>query len=119
MKGINIIMTPKWTKSLADVLGYQTQEITKISPRTGNEYQTDSIAVLKVFSTGSIEALADDKYRYSVVDPTKNLEYAIKTSNKVDTKFGNVLLFRNVVGGATNSGGWYSADSVEVVQKNA
>ena len=44
--------TPSWNKKLSEVLGYQTQEITKVSPRTGNEYTTDAIAVLNVASTG-------------------------------------------------------------------
>lgn len=112
-------MTPKWNKSLQEVLGYPTQEITKKSPKTGNEYTTDSIADLRLVSTGSVEDLEDGKYRYYVVDPTKNLEYAVKTLNKVEVKFATMLHFKNVVGGATNHGGWYSADSVEVIQKNA
>ena len=30
-----------------------------------------------------------------------------------------VLVFKNVRGGATARGGWYSADSVQVVPRNA
>ncbi|MBO0421373.1 hypothetical protein [Enterococcus plantarum] len=110
---------PNWNKTLKEVLGYETQAITKTSPRTGNEYTTDAIPVLKVLSTGSVESLEDGKFRYSIVDPTKGFEYAIKVAEKVDVKFGTQLAFKMVVGGSTNSGGWYSADSVQVVPHNA
>ncbi|WP_270290013.1 hypothetical protein [Enterococcus casseliflavus] len=112
-------MEPNWIPRLKDVLGHETQEITLTSPRTGNQYTTDAISNLKVVSTGSIEETDDGKYRYSIVDTTKNLEYRIKTDNKVDVKFGTILVFKNVRGGATNRGGWYAADSVEVVNRNA
>ncbi|GCF92146.1 hypothetical protein NRIC_00370 [Enterococcus florum] len=111
--------SPVWVNPLAIVLGHPTSEITKISPRTGNEYTTDAILDLKVLLAGSIEALEDGKYRYPIADHTQNLEYVIKAPNKVDVKFGTMLHFKNVVGGQTSRGGWYSADSVEVVQKNA
>lgn len=110
---------PNWNPKLRDVLGHETQEATMISPRTGNEYKTDIIPVLKVVSTGSIEEMDDEKYRYSIVDTTQNLEYAIKVGNKVDVKFGTLLIFKNVRGGATSRGGWYASDSVEVVSRNA
>lgn len=118
-KGEFIMSVPNWNKKLEEVLGYKTQEITKISPRTGNEYQTDAIATLNVVSTGSVDSLEDGKFRYSIVDTVKGLEYSIKTTNKVDVKFGTVLRFTMVVGGSTNSGGWYSADSVEEVKRSA
>lgn len=114
-KGIDI-MSPNWEKKLTEVLGYPTQEITKISPRTSNEYKTDAILELKVLSTGSMEALEDGKYRYTIADPNQGLDYSIKTANKIEVKFGTTLLFKNVVGGATKNGaGWYSADSVEII----
>lgn len=110
---------PNWTPKLKVVLGHETQEVTLISPRTGNEYKTDAIPQLKVVSVGAIEQTEDGKYRYSIVDTIKNLEYSIKVDNKVDVKFGTILLFKNVRDGATNRGGWYSADSVELVIRNA
>lgn len=113
------MVQPNWNPKLKDVLGHETQEVTMISPRTGNEYKTDIIPQLKVFATGSVEETDDGKYRYSIVDTVKNLEYAIKTDNKIDVKFGTILIFKNIRGGATNRGGWYSADSVEVVTRNA
>ena len=43
-----------------------------------------------------------------------------KTKNRVDTHFGITLKFYNVRGGALQNGlGWYAADSVAVVQRNA
>ena len=49
-----------------------------------------------------------------------DLEYTIKVSNKVDVNFGTSLEFKNVRGGSTQNGvGWYAADSVTVVQRNA
>lgn len=110
---------PNWNIKLKDVLKHDTQEINLISPKTGNEYTAEVIPSLKVVSTGSVEQTADEKYRYPVVDTTKNLEYAIKVDNKIDVKFGAVLVFKNVRGGATSRGGWYAADSVEVVTRNA
>lgn len=109
---------PNWTPKLKDVLGYDTKEVTMISPRTGNEYRTEIIPLLKVVATGSVEEI-EGKFRYSIVDTTQNLEYSIKVENKVEVKFGTLLIFRNVRGGATNRGGWYASDSVEVVSRNA
>lgn len=110
---------PNWNKKLKEVLCHDTKEITLISQKTGNEYKTDAILELKVTSTGSIEETNDGKYRYSVVDIDHTLDYAIKTENKLNVKFGSVLLFKKVRGGSTNSGAWYAADSVELVQPNA
>ncbi len=110
---------PNWNPRLKDVLGHDTKEVSMISPRTGNEYKAEVIPELKVVSTGSVEETDDGKYRYPIVDTTKNLEYAIKVENKIDVKFAMVLLFTNVRGGATNRGGWYSADSVQAVPRNA
>lgn len=110
---------PNWNLRLKDVLGHDTREVSMISPRTGNEYKAEVISELKVVSTGSIEETDDGKYRYPIVDTTKTLEYAIKVENMLDVKFGMVLLFKNLRGGATNRGGWYNADFVEVVNRNA
>jgi len=110
---------PNWTPKLRDVLGHETKEVTMLSPRTGNEYKTDVIPQLKVVSTGSVEVTEDGKFRYSIVDTAKNLEYAIKVENKVEVKFGTILVFKNVRGGATTKGGWYAGDSVDVVTRNA
>lgn len=116
-----INMRPTWKKNLQEVLKHETQEVTLVSPKSGNEYQTDVIQSLKVASTGSVEETTDRKFRYSVVDTINDLEYSIKTENKVDVKFGNVLLFRVVRGGAleSNAMGWFSAKSVELVKNNA
>lgn len=108
---------PNWSPKLKDVLGHETKEISLISQRTGNEYKTDVIPMLKTLSTGSIEQTEDGKYRYSIVDTANNLEYAIKTENKIEVKFGMILAFQNVRGGATTHGGWYAADSVQHVQR--
>lgn len=114
-----LMAKPNWIPRLSDVLGHQTQEVTKVSPRTGNEYTTDIISQLSVLSTGLTEELEDGKVRYSIVDPKTNLEYAIKAPDKIAVKFGTVLSFKNVCGGSTKFGGWYSADSVAIVQRNA
>ncbi len=111
------MVQPNWNPKLKDVLGHETKEISLLSQRTGNEYKTDVIPLLKAFSTGSVEETEDRKYRYSIVDTTNNLEYAIKTENKLEVKFGMVLAFTNVRGGATTHGGWYGADSVQAVQR--
>lgn len=112
-------MKTNWNRTLAEVLKQETQQKVLVSEKTGNEYTTDIIPVLNVLSTGSFEEV-DGKFRYSIVDTKNNLEYAIKTPNKVNAEFGTVLQFRNVRGGATTNGvGWYAADSVAVVQRNA
>lgn len=110
---------PNWNVKLKDVLKHDTEEIVLVSPKTGNEYKTDIIPLLKVVSTGSLEITSDGKYRYPVVDTNHNLEYMIKCQNKIDVKFGAILVFKNVRGGSTNRGGWYAADSVELATRNA
>lgn len=108
-----------WNRTLAEVLKQETQPKVMISDKTGNEYTTDVIPTLKVVSIGSIEEI-DGKYKYSVVDTINDLEYTIKVPNKVEIKFGTVLNFVNVRGGSTANGiGWYAADSVAVVTRNA
>lgn len=110
---------PSWNKNLSEVLKQPTEKITVISKNTGTEYVADNIKQLVVVSTGSIEVV-DGGYKYSIVDTKNNLEYLIKAPQPVDVKFGTVLLFRNVRGGATSNGnGWYSAETVEVAQRNA
>lgn len=108
-----------WIKTLEEVLKQKTQPKIMVSQKTGNEYTTDVVPSLNVLSIGSFEEV-DGKFKYSVVDTNNDLEYTIKVPNKVDVKFGTILQFKNVRGGATNNGvGWYAADSVSVVQRNA
>ena len=108
-----------WNRTLAEVLMHETQPKVMTSEKTGNEYTTDVIPTLRVVSIGSIEE-KDGKYKYSIVDTVNDLEYTIKVPNKVEIKFGTILQFKNVRGGATANGiGWYAADSVAVVQRNA
>ena len=110
---------PNWNKNLSEVLKQPTEKITLISKNTGSEYVADNIKQLVVVSTGSVEVV-DGGYKYSIVDTKNNLEYVIKAPQHVDVKFGVVLLFKNVRGGATSNGiGWYSAETVEVAQRNA
>lgn len=108
---------PKWTKTLSEVLKQPTSEAIFKSKTTGNEYKTDVVRQLAVFSTGVIDEV-EGGYKYSIVDTKNNLEYTIKAPQKVDVKFGTILIFKDVRGGATsNGGGWYSAESVEVAQQ--
>lgn len=111
---------PIWNKTLAEVLKQPTVQTVLTSKVSGKEYTTDVVRQLPVVSTGVIDEV-EGGYKYSIVDTKNNLEYIIKSPQKVDVKFGTVLIFRNVRGGATATGnGWYSADSVEIVQqKNA
>ena len=107
-----------WNRSLAEVLKHDTQTITLVSENTGNEYITDVVATLNVLSIGSCEEV-EGGYKYSVVDTTNDLEYSIKSPNDVDVKFGTILQFKNVRGGATSNGiGWFKADSVIAVKRN-
>lgn len=110
---------PNWTPKLADVLKHKTVEVEMHSVRTGNDYKTDVIPILRVLSVGSVEELEDNNYRYAIADNLCGLEYEIKVAKKVDVKFGTILEFKNVRGGATSRGGWYAADDVNVIQRNA
>lgn len=110
---------PNWTPRLSDVLKHKTVEIKAHSNRTGNDYITDVIQTLRVVSTGSKEKMNDDFFKYSIVDITTGLEYEIKVQRNIDVNFGFPLEFRNVRGGATSKGGWYSADDVVLIKKSA
>lgn len=107
---------PSWTPRLAEVLRHKTMEMEMHSNRTGNDYKTDVIPVLRVRSTGNVEELDDGFYRYSIVDSKAGLEYEIKVQKKIEVKFGSPVEFKNVRGGATTRGGWYSADDVSLFQ---
>ncbi|MBG9984453.1 hypothetical protein HYO62_06055 [Aerococcaceae bacterium DSM 111022] len=110
---------PNWNRTLSEVLMHNTQPIVMVSEKTGNEYTTDIIPVLKVVSIGSLEEI-DGKFKYSVVDTNNNLDYSIKAPNRVDVKFGTILQFKNVRGGSlANGNGWFAAESVSVVPRNA
>lgn len=110
---------PYWTRSLDEVLKQETQPKIMISEKNGNEYTADVIPALKVLSTGSVEEI-NGKFKYSIVDINNDLEYSIKAPDKLDIKFGTILQFTNVRGGVTSNGhGWYAADSVAVVPRNA
>ena len=109
---------PNWNKTLSEVLKQPTVQIVLTSKTTGKEYTTDVVRQLPVVSTGVIDEV-DGGFKYSIVDRKNNLEYTIKASQKVDVKFGTVLVFTNVRGGCTSTGnGWYSAESVEVAKRN-
>ena len=107
-----------WNRNLEEVIKQKTQPKVMVSEKTGNEYTTDVVPILNVVSIGTIEEI-DGKFKYSIVDTNNNLEYAIKAPNKVEVKFGTILQFKNVRGGATTNGiGWFAADSVAVVKRN-
>ena len=109
---------PTWIKELRDVLKHPTVPVVLTSKTTGNEYTADVVRQLPVVSTGVIDEV-EGGVKYSIVDTKNNLEYTIKVPQKVDVKFGTVLVFTNVRGGATSTGnGWYSAESVEVAKRN-
>jgi hypothetical protein len=115
---VPLLAIPNWTRTLSEVLNHETQSRTLVSEKNGNEYTTDVIPTLNVLSIGSIEKV-DNKFKYSIVDIKNDLQYSIKAPNKLDVEFGTILQFKNVRGGATPNGvGWYSAESVAVVQRN-
>lgn len=109
---------PNWSRTLSEVLKQPTVQVVLTSKTTGNEYTTDVVRQLPVVSTGVVDEV-EGGFKYSIVDTKNNLEYTIKAPQKIDVKFGTVLVFRNVRGGATSAGsGWYSAESVEVAHRN-
>lgn len=108
----NIMAQPSWNKTLAEVLQQETVTKTFISKSTGKEYESETVEELEVVSTGSVEE-SKGQYNYSVVDTEHQLEYTIKAPNFVEVAFGDILVFRDVVGGALNNGrGWYKAEKV-------
>ena len=115
---------PQWTRTLSEVLGYQTQTITKKSLKTGNTYQTEAISQLELVVTGDPETINRDShtsYRYSVFDVKKNLGYKITCPQYVKIGGMKQCIFTNIIGGALSNGkGWYKADSVAlaVAKKN-
>lgn len=116
--GGNLMAKPNWKKELSEVLLQKTSSLTLVSEKTGNEYTINVVPILKVLSIGTCEQTDDGKYRYSIVDVAHNLEYVIKAPNFVEVAFGQVLQFKNVRGGETSNGnGWYSAESVSLVEK--
>lgn len=109
---------PNWNKTLSEVLKHPTIEVLLTSKNTGKEYTADVVRQLPVFSTGVMDEV-EGGFKYSIVDTKNNLEYTVKAPQRVDVKFGTILVFRNVRGGATSTGnGWYSADSVELAKHN-
>ena len=111
---------PSWTRTLSEVLNHETQSRTLVSEKNGNEYTTDVISELIVYSVSPAEETEDGKYKYNITDVKNDLQYTIKTKKRVDTHFGKTLKFYNVRGGALQNGlGWYAADSVELVQRSA
>lgn len=116
------MVKPNWNIALSDVLKHPTQQITKISNKTGKEYQTEAISELNVILVGTPEEVLKDNIVstiYPIHDPKAKLEYQIKVLGKnKNLVFGSHVLLKNVVGGSTNSGGWYQADSIEDTNKN-
>lgn len=108
---------PNWKPKLETVLKHETIEVERYSEKTGNNYKTDVIQQLRVFSVGSVEKLDNDNYRYAIADSSTGLEYEIKVPKKIEVRFGMTLEFTNVCGGEMNNVGWYKADDVKVVQR--
>lgn len=110
---------PNWLRSLSEVLGYQTQVLTKKSDRTGNAYQVDVIPTLEVIAMGEPEKVEKDgkiSYRYSVFDMKKDLQYQVTCPNMLKITGVKQVILRNLYGGALSSGrGWYKADSIAFV----
>lgn len=113
---------PVWTRTLSQVLGYQTQTITKKSAKTGNTYETEAIPRLELVVTGDPETITREghtSYRYAVFDVKKNLGYKITCSQYVKIGGMKQCIFTNIVGGALSNGkGWYKADSVALAVAN-
>lgn len=114
--------TPIWTRNLSEVLGYQTQKVTRKSDRTGNSYQTDVIPRIELVCMGAPEEVTKEDgrkaYRYSVFDMKKNLEYKVSCPNALQISGVKQVILTNLTGGALSSGrGWYKADSISFAVK--
>lgn len=110
--------TPTWIKPLSEVLGYQTENVTRKSARTGNAYQIDVIPRLELIVMGAPQEITKDdgrkSYRYSVFDMKKDLEYSVSCPNLLSISGVKQVVFVNLTGGALSNGrGWYKADSVQ------
>lgn len=121
MKGHKTMKITKETfkKTLAEVTRQPTVEITKKSSKSGSEYKAEIIKTLHAYAV-SAPIKKNEKYSYSVIDTTNDLEYSISAPNHVDAKFTTPLEFTNVSGGLLDSGiVWFSAESVKVISRNA
>lgn len=120
-KKLKMAKTPIWTKSLAEVLGYQTQKLMKKSARTGNTYEVDVIPRIELLCMGEPEVVEKDNqktYRYSVFDMKKNLEYKVSCQQYLKIAGVKQVIFGNLYGGSLSSGrGWYKADSIQLAVK--
>lgn len=110
--------TPIWTRSLNEVLGYQTEKINRKSERTGNIYQVEVIPRIELIVMGAPQEITKDdgrkSYRYSVFDMKKDLEYSVNCPNLLSISGVKQVVFVNLTGGALSNGrGWYKADSVQ------
>ncbi len=108
---------PTWVRSLSEVLGYQTQRVTRKSLKTGNTYETDVIPRVELLVMGEPETVLKDDgqktYRYSVFDMKKDLEYKVSCAQYLKTTGVKQVIFSGLTGGALSNGrGWFKADSV-------
>lgn len=108
-------------KTAGEILGgYKTRQVTKTSKRTGKEYQVDVVPMLEVYAVSGVTIMNREdgttRYKYSVTDPNRDLQYDISAPNKIDTKFGNVIQLHNVTCGVipNTSRVWVSAESVSL-----
>lgn len=113
---------PTWLRTLSEVLGYQTQVVTRKSMRTGNTYQTEVIPHLELILMGApeetVKADGSKAYRYSVFDIKKDLEYQVTCPNYLKTSGVKQVVLTNLCGGAFSSGrGWYKADNIQFAVK--
>lgn len=114
--------TPIWTRNLSEVLGYQTQKVTRKSDRTGNSYQTDVIPRIELVCMGAPEEVvkkdAPTTYRYTIFDMKKNFTYSVKCPNLLQINGAKQVILTNLTGGALSSGrGWYKADSIALAPR--
>ena len=56
-------MKTNWNRTLAEVLKQETQQKVFVSDKTGNEYTTDVIPELIVYSLSPAEETEDGKYK--------------------------------------------------------
>lgn len=111
------VQNATFTRTLSEVLGVQTTEVTRVSTKTGNEYQATIVEKYPAIYTGIMEDVAgeDNLVKYTVMNREKTLKLVVKAPfincNPLDT-----VVFIGLTGGALNNGAWFSAEDVKILK---
>lgn len=107
-------------RTLGEVLQSETEQVTRISDRTGKEYKAEVVKTFSGIFTGVWnETDNPDFIKYQVANYTKGLLLDIKAPKIDGVIMGKTLVFYNLTGGAlpTGNGTWFNAEQVKIKAK--